>query len=144
MIMENNEKSVKALLAQAKQGIAADMESRGIGAILWDNSTAGFHQIPEIVHHSSKDPSKTRVARIMGLYSYDGVLYEIEEDRAPVRFDDFWNHDTEAAPTVVTLSEDIAVKDLGNPEEVKGYTTQGSLEEWTVIADCYFQALNQG
>lgn len=141
--MENTDKSVAALLAQAKQDIMRNMADREIGAVIWDNSTAGFHQIPEIVHHSEKDPGKTRVARVMGLYSYSGVLYLIEEDRAPVHFDDFWNRDTEAAPTVVTLSEDIAVKDLGDPEKVKGYTTQGSLEEWMVIADCYFQALNQ-
>ena len=37
------------------------MESREIGAIMQDNSTAGFHEIPEIVHHSSKEPGKTRV-----------------------------------------------------------------------------------
>ncbi len=143
MTLGNNDKIVEPLLAQAKRDIIADMESREIGAIIWDNSTAGFHEIPEIVHHSSKEPGKTRVARIMGLYVFDGKLYEIEEDRAPVKFDDFWDRDTEAAPTVVTLSPDIAGKDLGDPEAVKGYTTQGSLEEWMVIANCYFQALNQ-
>lgn len=142
--MESTDKSVDAIFAEAKEAIAADMKARGIGAIIWDNASAGFHQIPEIVHHSSKDPEKTRVARIMGLYCYEGTLYEIEEDRAPVKFDDFWDKDTEAAPTVVTLSEDIAVKDLGDPEKTKGYTTQGTLEEWTVIADCYFEALDEG
>lgn len=137
------EASVQSLLAQAKQGIITDMKSRGIGAIIWNNATAGFPYQPEIVHHSSKDPDKTRVAEIMGLYRYDDVLYLIEEGRAPVDFNDFWDPDTEAAPTVVTLTESRAVKELGDPEKVKGYTVQGTLEEWTAIADCYFQALNQ-
>lgn len=131
------------LFCEAKEALAADMKSRGLGAVIWNNATAGFPYLPEIVHHSSKDPDKTRVATIMGIYDYEGTLYLIEEDRAPVKFDDFWNPDTEAAPTVVTLTEDIAKKDLGDPNAVKGYTTQGTLEEWTAIADCYFQALNQ-
>ncbi len=130
-------------IEKAKADLAADMKSRDIGAIIWDNSSAGFRFIPEILHHSSKDPAKTRVARIMGIYNYEGTLYLIEEDRAPVKFADFWNRDTESAPTVVTLSEDIARKDLGDPEAVKGYTVQGTLEEWTAIADCYFEALNE-
>lgn len=139
--MDNNQQEVSALFAQAKNGIIADMKSRGIGAIIWNNATAGFHYIPEVVCHKKDDPSKTRVATVMGLYRYDDTLYLIEEDRAPVTFDDFWNPDTEAAPTVVTLTEDIARKDLGDPETVKGYTTQGTLEEWTAVADCYFEAL---
>ncbi|MDE6335832.1 MAG: hypothetical protein K2L34_04605 [Muribaculaceae bacterium] len=139
--MENNKDSVDALFAKAKSDMIADMKSRGIGAILWNNATAGFQYLPVVVCHSKKDPSKTREATIMGLYRYNDVLYLIEEDRAPFSFDDFWNQDTEAAPTVVTLTEDIARKDLGDPETVKGFTTQGTLEEWTAIADCYFQAL---
>ena len=141
--MENTQAAEAALLAKAKQDLINDMKSREIGAIIWDNATAGFPYLPEILHHSKKDPEKTRVAQIMGMYRYDDVLYLIEEDRAPITFDDFWNPDTEAAPTVVTLTEDIALKELGDPEAVKGYTTQGTLEEWTAIADCYFQALNQ-
>lgn len=141
--MKDTDNSAVTLLQKAKDAIMDDMEARGIAAILWNNASTGFHFIPEILHTSSKDPSKTRVARIMGLYRYGGTLYLIEEDRAPVDFNDFWNRDTEAAPTVVTLSEDIAVKDLGDPEAVKGYTTQGSLEEWAAIADCYFEALNE-
>lgn len=141
--MENRNETAGGLLAKARHDMLEDMKARGIGAIIWDNATAGFRNIPEIVHHSCSDPEKTRVARIMGLYRYDGTLYLIEEDRAPVRFNDFWNQETEAAPTVVTLSESVARQDLGDPDAVKGYTTQGSLEEWTVIADCYFQALNQ-
>lgn len=141
--MENTNDASARLLEKAKGDLIADMKGRDIGAIIWDNATAGFPYQPEILHHSTKEPGKTRVAEIMGLYRYDGVLYLIEEGRAPIKFSDFWNPDTEAAPTVVTLTEDIAGKDLGDPEAVKGYTTQGTLEEWTAIADCYFQALNQ-
>lgn len=141
--MENTTQTVDALFAKAKSDMIADMKSRGIGAIIWNNATAGFQNLPVVVCHSKKDPEKTRVATIMGLYRYDDVLYLIEEDRAPIQFDDFWNPDIEAAPTVVTLTEDIARKDLGDPEAVKGYTTQGTLEEWTAIADCYFQALTE-
>lgn len=139
--MENTQKQSDKLFADAKQAMLEDMKQRGIGAILWNNATAGFHYLPEVVCHSKKEPDKTRVAQVMGLYRYDDVLYLIEEDRAPIKFDDFWNPDTEVAPTVVTLSEDIAIKDLGDPETVKGYTLQGTLEEWTAIADCYFQVL---
>lgn len=141
--MKNTDKTEQALFSKAKSDIAADMKSRGIGAIIWNNAMAGFQYQPEIVHHSEKDPSKTRVAEIMGLYDYEGTVYLIEEGRAPVKFSDFWNRDTEVAPTVVTLSPDAARSELGDPTKVKGYTTQGTLEEWTAIADCYFQALNQ-
>ncbi|MBD5357935.1 MAG: hypothetical protein HDR88_18940 [Bacteroides sp.] len=141
--MENTQQSENALFNKAKSALMEDMEAREIGAIIWDNATAGFPYQPEILHRSKKDPEKTRVAKIMGLYRYNGVLYLIEEGRAPIKFSEFWNPDTEAAPTVVTLTESEAVKKLGDPEAVKGYTTQGSLEEWTAIADCYFQALNQ-
>lgn len=43
----------------------------------------------------------------------------------------------------VFLTEDAAREQLGDPNAVKGYTTQGSAEEWAAIADCYFEALNQ-
>lgn len=130
----------QTLFTQAKESLLNDMQARGLGAIIWDISTAGFHQIPEIVHVSAKD-GKERVARIQGLYAYDGDLYLIEEDRAHVSIDSFYNHDTEVKPTVVTLTKDMAKESLGDPLDEKGYTTQGSLEEWTVIADCYFEAL---
>lgn len=130
----------QALFMQAKESILNDMQARGLGAIIWDNARAGFHQIPEIVHVSAKD-GKERVTRIQGLYVYDGDLYLIEEDRAHVSIDNYYNHDTEVKPTVVTLSKDMAQGSLGNPHNEKGFTDQGSLEEWTVIADCYFEAL---
>lgn len=143
--MENTKNYSQAageLLAKAKQDLIADMKSRGIGAIIWDVSTAGFQYIPEILH-VSEDKNKTRVARITGLYRYDDTLYLIEEDRSGVSVDGFYNADNEVRPSVVTLTEDMARKDLGDPEAVKGYTTQGSVEEWLSIADCYFQALSE-
>lgn len=140
--MENKQKAY-GLLGEAKQGIIEDMESRGIAAIIWNVETAGFPFLPEIDHKSEKDSKKQRVATVMGLYRYDDVLYAIEKGRAPVEFSALWNPDTEAAPTVVTLSESAARERLGDPEKVKGYTVQGTIEEWAAIADCYFQALNQ-
>lgn len=140
--MENTTKETALLLDRAKAQIVENMKEKGIGAILWDNSRAGFHFIPEILH-KSETKDKERVARIMGLYHYDGVLYLVEEDRAPVHFSDFYTEGVDVPPVVVTLTEDVAVRDLGNPVKVKGYTTQGSLEEWLSIADCYFEALNE-
>lgn len=137
--MENTKDSA-ALLDQAKQKMIDDMEARGIGAILWSIPDAGFHFIPEIDHVSKRDGHK-RVARVTGLYHYQGTLYAIEEDRAPVHFDQFYTPGVDVPPNVVTLTEDKAREALGDPEAVKGYTTQGSLEEWLVIADCYFEAL---
>lgn len=135
-----NRATENALFAEAKKSILNDMKARGLGAIIWDNSTAGFHQIPEIDHVSTKT-GKERVARIQGLYSYNDNLYLIEEDRAHVNIDNFYDHNTEVKPTVVTLSETMAKESLGDPDDEKGFTTQGTLEEWTVIADCYFEAL---
>ena len=140
--MENTN-NTDALLDKAKRDLVADMESRGIGAILWNNATAGFPYIPEVFHRSHKDKDENQVTHIMGMYNFEGTLYLIEEDRTKIKFDDFWNHDTEAPPTVVTLSEDEAVKDNGDPKLTKGFTTLATLEEWTAVADCYFQALNQ-
>ena len=141
--MENN-RQPDALLDKARQDLIADMESRGIGAILWNNATAGFPYIPEATVSISEEGGADKVARIMGMYHYNGTLYLIEEDdHSPIQFDNFWNHDTEAPPTVVTMSEDVASKEFGNPQNEKWFTTRASLEEWTAIADCYFQALNQ-
>lgn len=137
---DTNTAASKEMFARAKAAIAADMDARGFGAIIWDNSTAGFRQIPEILHISTST-GKERVARIEGLYCYGGEVYLIEEDRADVGIDNFYDHNTEVKPTVVTLSDDMARKALGNPDEERGYTRQGTLEEWTVIADCYYEAL---
>ena len=130
------------LLGKAKQDMIADMQSRNIGAILWDNATVDLDYIPEI--DLADDPeAQTDVARVMGLYPYGGELYAIEEGKAGVDFNDFYDPDSEVKPTVVTLSESVAKSDLGDPTEKKGYTTEGSLEEWLTIADCYFAALNE-
>lgn len=131
-----------ALLSKAKTDLDADMENRGIAAIIWNNAMTDFHFQPEILHTSSTDPSKTRVAVIIGIYDFNGELYLIEDGRAPIDPDDFYNSDTEQPPMVVTLTENSAREILGDPTKVKGYTTRGSLEEWTAIADCYFEALN--
>ena len=132
--------SVAKLLAEAKKELMADMADRNIGAIIWNVQTAGFHYIPEIVHHSP-DKDKTRVARITGLYAYEGELYLIEEDRSGVSVDEFYDPSTEVKPTVVTLTPAKAAEHLGDPDSRKGFTLQGTLEEWLTVADCYFEAL---
>lgn len=140
--MENTS-NINPLLQKAKSDLAADMKSRGIGAIIWNIATAGFPYLPEINYRSHKDKNENQVIDIMGMYSYEGDVWLIEKDRAGVKFDDFWNRDTEAPPTVVTLSEDVALKEFGQPKLKKGFTRQGTLEEWMAIVDCYYQALNQ-
>lgn len=135
-----NAQEVTALINEGKSQIIEDMKERGYGAILWNNSTAGFHFIPEIV---VTDTDRSRTMRIMGLYHCDGVLYAIEEGKAPVHLTDFYTEGVEVPPVVVTLTEDMARTELGIPSESRGYTTQGTPEEWLAIADCYFEALNE-
>ncbi len=137
--MENTQNK-ESLLGKALQDLIADMKSREIGAIIWDVPSAGFQYLPEV---TVEDNGKSRVARITGLYRYDGVLYLIEEDAAGVSVDNYYDKDSEVKPVVVTLTEDVARKDLGDPRSEKGYTTQGSLEEWVVVADDYYQALTE-
>lgn len=139
--MSDTQQAVADLLAKAKGDLMENMQQRGIGAIVWDNSTAGFHYIPAVVVKDPKDPGKNETVTISGLYRYDGELYLLEEDSAPVSVDQLYNHDTEVKPTVVTLTEETAEKELGDPKNAKGFTTEGSLEEWLTIADCYFEAL---
>lgn len=134
--------SAARLFAQAKSELADDMRQRGIGAIIWDNATTGFHYLPEIVHQAT-DRQKVRVAQITGIYLYNNSLYLIEEGRSKVSVDTYYDADKDVKPTVVTLSGQRAHEDLGNPEDHKGFTTQGSLEEWLTIADCYFEALEE-
>jgi len=135
-IMKNT--SEKVLLNEAVAKMAADMESREIGAIIWNVGQAGFHFIPEIV----VDPKDgARPVRVTGLYRYDGRLYAIEEDVAEIHPKDFYTPDVDVPPVVVTLSEKKAEEVLGDPTERRGFTTEGTVEEWTVIADCYFEAL---
>lgn len=132
--------SAGRLLLNAKAELLADMEERNMGAIIWDLARAGFHYVPEIVHHSL-EKDKTRVARVTGLYACGDGLWLIEEDRSPVSVDAFYNPGSEVRPTVVTLTPDKARIELGDPEDVEGFTLQGSLEEWLTVADCYFEAL---
>lgn len=141
--MKNTEEysaAVSQLLEKAKSDLAADLLHRGFGAVIWDNSTAGFHFIPAVLHRS-KDKDKTRVAVITGLYLYGDTLYLIEEDRSGVSIDNFYNKDTEVRPSVVTLTPDMASRTLGDPDNRKGFTSQGSLDEWLAIADCYFMLM---
>ncbi|MDE5653563.1 MAG: hypothetical protein K2G75_04665 [Muribaculaceae bacterium] len=135
--MENTD-----LFAKARQDLYDDMQQRKIGAIFWDNSTAGFHYVPE-VNLAADDAEMPDSVRIMGLYCYNGVLYLIEEDKARIDFEDFYDADSEVRPSVVTLTPTVARKDLGDPTEEPGFTTAGSLEEWLTVADCYFEALNE-
>lgn len=136
--MENNTPTSE-LLARAKQDLMLNMRQRGLGAILWDNATADFHYIPELTV-AGKD-GKSETVRAMGLYIFNDSLYIVEEDKSKVHISSFYNHDTEVKPTVVTLPPEIAEHDFGNPQKRPGFTQAGSLEEWVVIADCYFEAL---
>lgn len=136
---QNYSESGAELLDKACQDLIKDMQNREIGAIIWDLSTVGFHYIPEV--RVSDAGGKEKVVRVTGLYRYDGVLYLIEEDASGVNVDNYYNPDSEVKPTVVILTEDVAAKDLGSPVNGKGYTTEGSIEEWLAVADCYFEAL---
>lgn len=138
---DENKKAALALLAKAKQEIADNMASRGFAAIIWDNANAGFRFIPEIVVKTHDGKATTR--RIMGLYRYNDTLYAIQEDVADIDFNKFYDKDSEVRPIVVTLPADEASRILGDPKKEPGYTTQGSIEEWLAIADCYFQALEE-
>ena len=137
--MENNANTAGMLFDEAIGRLIDDMKSREIGAILWDNATAGFHYIPETTV-TGKDGKET-VIRVMGLYNFNDMLYLIEEGMAPVELTEFYTDGVEVPPTVVTLTEDSAYRHLGNPENEEGYTTHASHEEWLAIADCYFEAI---
>lgn len=140
--MENNTASAQKLFNQAIANLARDMKSREIGAILWDNKTADFHYIPEVTVTDAKT-GKSDVIRVMGLYLYGDTVYLIEEDAVPVELTNFYTHGVEVPPTVVTLTEDAALSQFGDPDSVAGFTREASDEEWLTIADCYFEALNE-
>lgn len=133
-----NTAAADALIKQAIGKLVEDMISRNIGAILWDNATAGFHYLPEVTV-SEKEGNK--VIRAMGLYLYNNRLYIVEEGIAPVELTQFYTDGVEVPPTVVTLTEDSAIRNLGDPEGREGYITEATDEEWVAIADCYFEAL---
>lgn len=125
---------------KARKDLAADMAARGIGAILWDNTTAGFHFLP-VVTSADSVPGEGNLV-IEGMYQYKGDVYLIEEGKGNISINNLYNPDTEVKPTVVTLDENDAERILGNPRHNKGYTTDGSMQEWLNVADCYFEALN--
>lgn len=127
------------LLLQAKGQMIENMKSRNIGAIIWSLPEAGFHYIPEIMLTGADGNPKT--VRVTGLYHYDGALYAIEEDVAGISVDHFYREGVDVPPVVVTLSENKAEEQIGDPEGKAGFTTLGTLEEWVAIADCYFEAL---
>lgn len=128
----------QALFERAKQDIAADMKSRDIGVILWDNARAGFHY-PPVVSVSDSD-GHTKVWEIHGIYRVDETLYLIGPGAA-VTVDRYYTKGVDTPPAVVTLNEDRAMRELGIPNMGRGYTRQGDVQEWLTIADCYFEAL---
>lgn len=138
---ENTKSAGIDLLAKAKQDLADNMADRGIGAIIWDNASAGFHYLPELELPLKEGQENPDTVRIMGIYDYKGALYLIEEDNSGININDFYNHDTEAKPVVVTLTPDIAGGEFGDPAGKPGFTQDGDLEEWLAVADCYFEAL---
>lgn len=137
--MEKNNAATADLLEKAKADLRANMSERGIAAILWDVEEAGFHYIPEVPlpDYTEEDP---KVAKVSGLYAYEGELYLILET-SDLDFEEFYDPDTEVRPTVITLSTDLASKYLGDPRGKEGYELDGDLEEWLAVADCYFEAL---
>ena len=104
MNTQNSGAANAEMFARAKESIAQDMEARNIGAIIWDNASANFHQIPEI-ELVCPSTGNTRTARITGLYLYKDNVYLMEEDSVGVSVGDFYDHNTEVKPTVVTLTE---------------------------------------
>lgn len=126
-------------LNNAVNELRANMAERGIAAIIWDVEEAGFHYIPEVSLPDSTEEDP-KVARVTGLYAYNDILYLILET-AGINVGEFYNPDSEVRPTVVTLSEDLASKYLGDPEGKEGFDKDGDLEEWLAVSDCYFEAL---
>lgn len=134
--MENTN-NVSALLSQAKENLMKNMLQRNMGAIIWDLASAGFHYIPSVTLENGK------VLRVTGLYTVNDELYLIDEECKRADINNFYDPDTEVKPTVLCLTPTVAEGDLGAPTEENGFTRSGSLEEWLVVADCYFEALNE-
>ncbi len=129
-----------ALVSKAKRQLIDDMEAREISAIIWDNHTAGFHYVPEIVTGTDKDGNDV-VCRVTGLYAFGDNLYAIEENAKGTDMADYYRHGVDVPPTVVTLGKDLAARELGNPVDNPDFTLKGTNPEWLAIADCYFEAL---
>lgn len=136
--MENT-KVAASSVAEAKQNIILDMAAQQIGAIIWNNDTAGFHFIPEVMLSDENGDPVT--VKITGLYAYKNTLYLIRQGNPKAKISLFYTPGVDVSPTVVTLDENKAVKALGDPANAKGFTTEGTTEEWLAIADCYFEAL---
>lgn len=134
--MENTN-NVSALLSQAKENLMKNMLQRNMGAIIWDLASAGFHYIPSVTLENGK------VLRVTGLYTVNDELYLIDEECKRADINNFYDPDTEVKPTVLCLTPTVAEGDLGAPTEENGFTQSGSSEEWLVVADCYFEALNE-
>lgn len=140
--MENiNDKDENKLLDQAVEGIREDMAARDLGAIIWDNATAGFHYLPDVV--TGRKDDKDIVVRVTGLYRYDGNLYMIAEGVKDADISNFYDKGVDVAPTVVTLTQNKAEELFGDPVAKEGFISDATLEEWLVIADDYFEALNE-
>ncbi len=102
---------------------------------------AGFHYVPEIVHHSL-EKDKTRVARVTGLYACGDGLWLIEEDRSPVSVDAFYNPGSEVrAYGGYAHSRQGPHRTRRSGGGRGGLHASGSLEEWLTVADCYFRGL---
>lgn len=138
---EKDEETIK-LVAQAKLKLGEDMKSRDIAAIIWNIGEAGFHYIPEIVVGQDKNGVDI-VKRITGLYVERDDVYAIEEGTPGTDITEFYTKGVDVPPIVITLTKDMAEKELGNPEKEPGFTRAGSGREWLTIADCYFEALNE-
>lgn len=134
-----NLEDARLLFEQAKADICEDMKTRDIGAIFWNNDRAGFHFPPEVKLENQNE--KPDVWRIQGIYRIEDSLF-LMSDKADINTDNYYNPDAEIPPTVVTLTPEQALKELGVPTQARGYTQQGSIREWLSIADCYFEALS--
>ncbi|MCM1320386.1 MAG: hypothetical protein NC217_08435 [Muribaculaceae bacterium] len=134
-----NQADAQVLFERAKEDIALDMKSRDIGAIMWDNAQAGFHYPPEVTVTNSD--GKSSVWTIHGIYRVSDTLYLIGPGAA-VGVDNYYKKGITVKPIVHTMTEDEAERTIGIPNEGRGYTTQGTVQEWLTIADCYFAALN--
>ena len=136
---EKTQVDARELFERAKADIAADMKSRGIGAILWAVGSVNFHYLPEVV--VGQDHGKDVVVTVSGIYRVGDDLYLMEQGVAPRSVDDYYNKNTEVRPDVVTLTEKQALQQLGTPDSQRGFTRQGTVQQWLTIADCYFEAL---
>lgn len=125
------------LFAKAKADLAEDMQARGIGAIIWDNSQAGFHFIPSVML------SDGSTVVIEGMYLYNGEVYLMVEGSNPVSIDNLYDPDTETRPVVVTLDANDAARIIADPTGSKGFTREGTMKEWLAVTDCYYEALNE-